>query len=338
MLRSLIFFCALLLLPVANAKDLSLDEIRTQLLLQEVVVLGNSFGGYGPMSESLVDWYFVKGDETNDFIRVSSAYSHVSASLRGKRGLVISVEEATTFLSAKKAGNKDAFGMLIDNSSVMNPYVQVVVKLAEDDALIGTTNYYGNMIGQSIQLVSRAGALKMEIEENLARLIGKKLYKTGYTKLLDSTLSLKELLERNKRELSRDYETKNLTPLNVVDTKFLEAENAVVVKVELPNGQIRLLFGYLNNYDRTYAYKPTLLERMNITAEENIPAKFSSRELSAIREGKVFRGMSEDALYWSWGYAEKTNDWGLGGKQHIYHGSQYVYVEGRAVRDWQSIR
>lgn len=337
MLRIVIFLVASLPLPVANAKDLSLDEIRTQLLSQEVVVLGNSSSGYGRMSESLVDWYLVNGNETDGFKRVSSADSHASTSLRGKRGLVISVEEATTFQKSKKAGEKDAFGKPIDNSRIMNPYVQVVVKLADDDVLIETTNYYVNMIGRSIQLASRADTLKKEIEGNLTRLVGKTLYKTGYTKLLDSTLSLKELLERNKRELSPDYETKNLTLLKVVDAKFFEAENAVVVKVELPNRQTRLLFGKLDNYDTRYAYEPTLF-RMEITAEEKIPARFSSRELSAIKESKIFRGMSEDAMFWSWGFAEKTNDWGRGGKQYIYHGSQYVYVDRKTVRDWQSIK
>lgn len=338
MLKTVMLLVVLLLLPAAEAKDLSLDEIRTTLLSHEVVILGDSFGGYGPMADSLVDWYLVKGDETNGFKKVSSAYSYASVTLRGKRGSVISVEEATTFLNPKKAGEKDVFGKSIDNARIMDPYVQVVVKFADEDALIGTTNYYGNMLGRSIQLASRADALKKEVEGNLARLVGRTLFKTGYTKLLDSALSLKDLLERNKRELSRDYETNNLTPLKVIDAKFLEAENAVVVKVELPNGQARLLFGELENYDTTYAYKPTLLERMEISAVEKIPAKFSSRELSAIKEGKVFRGMSEEALYWSWGYSEKTNDWGRGGKQHIYHGNQYVYVDGKTIRDWQSVK
>lgn len=338
MLRTLISLALALFASMTTAKDLSLDEIRTLLLDKEVVILGPSFGGYGQMANSLVDWYLVKGDETIGYKRVSAAYSHASANLRGKRGRVISVEEATFLLKPKKVGETDAFGKPIDASRVINPYIQVIVKAGDDDGLIGTTSYFGNMVGHSIQLASRMDALKSEIENHLARLIGKPLYKTGYTKLLDAALSLQDLLERNKRELARDYETKNLTPMKVVDAKFLEAENAVVIKVELPNGASRLLFGELDYYDSDSAYKPTVLERMQISAVDKIPSKFSAKELAAIKEGKIFRGMSEDALYCSWGYSDKTNDWGRGGKQHIYPGGQYVYVDGKVVRDWQSVK
>lgn len=59
---------------------------------------------------------------------------------------------------------------------------------------------------------------------------------------------------------------------------------------------------------------------------------------AAIKESTLFLGMSQDALFWSWGYPEKTNDWGSGGKQYIYSGSQYVYVRAKKVTGWQSLR
>jgi hypothetical protein len=339
MLRTFLLLTAFLLAPLASAKDLSLDEIRGRLLNQEVVVLGRSFGT-GSLSGSLVAWYLVSGDESAGYKKINSnlAGSYAPETVRGKRGIVLSVEQAESHLSPKKVGEKDAFGNTIDGSRVMNPYINVVVKMPDGDLLIGTTTYFSIMMGKTLQLASRADLLKKEIEGVLAQLIGKKLYKAGYTKLLDSALSLNDLLNRNKRELSRDDETKNLTPLKVVDAKLLEAENAVVVKVELPDGQTRLLFGELDGYDTKYGYTPTQLQRMEISAEEKIPAKLSPKELAAIKESKIFRGMSEDALYWSWGYSEKSNDWGRGGKQHIYHGSQYVYVDGKTIRDWQSVK
>jgi hypothetical protein len=332
MLRILISLALALFASMTTAKDLSLDEIRQALLDKEVVILGATFYYHdlGPTANSLRDWKLVEGDETTGYKFFWDAYA--SANLRGKRGRVISIN-----LEPRKVGEIDAFGKPIDASRVINPYIQVIVRADDDARLMGTTGHFGYMIGRSIQLASRMDALKSEIEKHLARLIGKPLYKTGHTKLLDAGMSLQDLLEPNKRKLARDYETKNLTPMKVVDAKLLEAENAVVIKVELPNGASRLLFGELEYYDSASGPASTVLDRMQISAVEKIPSKFSPKELAAIKEGKIFRGMSEDALYCSWGYADKINDWGRGGAQHIYAGSQYVYVDGKVVRDWQSV-
>lgn len=239
-------------------------------------------------------------------------------------------------LRAKKSGGIDAFGKPIDDSRVMNPKIQVVVKTNDDGVLIGTTGTFGIMNEHYFRLSSRADELKKEMEGNLERLMGKSIYKVAYTKLLDSAISLDDLMDRNKRELATDYQTRNLTPLKIKDAKYLEAENAVVIRVELPSGEPRLLFGKLDRYYAESAYKPSLIERIGISAEEKIPPKLSPREISAIKDGKVFRGMSEDALWWSLGLPEKTNDWGKGGKQYIYPGGLYIYVDGKVVRDWQS--
>lgn len=356
MLRSLASLVLLLFSFLSHAKDLSLGEIRATLLGQQVVILGATY-----FPNTLVGWYRVEGDETTGFSKVSAAANfkralegsdnvsaklmraltddvYVSVNVRGKRGLVVSVEEAETSLRYKKSGQTDVFGKRIDDSRVTNPNIQVVVKMNEDGLLIGTTGYFGSLLGSSFQLASRMDTMRSEVEGYLSRLVGKTLYKAGYTKLLDPTLSLQDLLDRNKRELSRDYETKNLTPLKVVDAKFLEEGNAVVIKVELPNGVTRLLFGDLNYYDHEVAYKQTMLDRMGISAEEKIPSRFSPKEIASIKEENIFVGMSKDALYWSWGYPEKTNDWGRGGAQLIYPGGQYVYVQGNVVRDWQVVK
>jgi hypothetical protein len=69
----------------------------------------------------------------------------------------------------------------MDSSRVINPRINVIVKVRDGDILIGTTDQYDHMIGKSLQLASRAETLKKEIENNLARLVGKNLYKAGYT-------------------------------------------------------------------------------------------------------------------------------------------------------------
>lgn len=335
MFKTFALWVLALFASTAIAKDLSLAGIREILLGQEVLVLGPTFRLSGQAPDSLRDWYFVERGETQEYKKVVKVNPHAPATIRGTRGYVISVEEANVFYKSKKVGETDPFGEPIDASRVINPYIQVVVKIGEDANFVAVTNYFSNMMGRSIQLASRAGTLATEIQGHLASLIGKPLYKTGYSEVFDGALSLPELLDDTKRRLARDFHTKNLTPMKVMDAKFLEDANAVVLKVELPDGQTRLLFGDLYFYDSKSAAK-SILERMGISAVGKIPSTFSAKELSAIKEGKIFRGMSEDALFCSWGYPKKTNDWGKAGEQHVY-GRQYVYVEGKTVRDWQSI-
>ena len=338
MLRTALLFTTILVASLANAKDLSLAEIRGLLLNQEVVVMGSSFGS-GSLSDSLIHWHVVTGDESTGYkkIRTNQAGYYAPVAVRGKRGVVVSVEQAESYSPSKKVGETDVFGKKIDDSRVMNPHINVVVKVHDGDLLVMTESSYDSMMGRNLQLASRADALKNEVEAALSQLIGKTLYKAGFTELLPSTMSLSDLLDYKKRELSSDRGIENLTALKVVDAKFFEGEKAVVVKVELSDGQTRLLFGSCDLFDGTNRSKRSQIEKLSLLAELKIPSKFSTKELSGIRNHKIFPGMSENALYWSWGFPQQTNDWGRGGKQHIYFKRLFVYVSGGSIRDWQSL-
>ncbi|MBP6152538.1 MAG: hypothetical protein KA413_03650 [Candidatus Methylopumilus sp.] len=172
----------------------------------------------------------------------------------------------------------------------------------------------------------------------MSQLVGKKLYKTGFTEIFETSINVDGLLDYKFRENYSDKDVENLTPLKVVETKFLFSIMAVVLKVELPNKQEKLLFGNLKDYYTKYGFKRTELQRMGISAEEKIPSIFSKEEINAIRNRLIFRGMSQRALSWSWGYPSKSNDWGRGGTQDIYNGVDYVYIKNDKVIDWQSIR
>jgi hypothetical protein len=52
--------------------------------------------------------------------------------------------------------------------------------------------------------------------------------------------------------------------------------------------------------------------KLRMQRSVTIPEGTSSTELEAIKKGSIIRGMSVDALYLSWGFPIKKNDWGLG--------------------------
>ena len=63
----------------------------------------------------------------------------------------------------------------------------------------------------------------------------------------------------------------------------------------------------------------------------------TERDIAAVKEGAILRGMSEKALSYSIGLASKENDWGGGGKQRIYGDRIYVYTKDGKVTDWQKM-
>ncbi len=326
-------FLLIVLSSMASAKELSLIEIREKLINQNVLIIRGRGGN---------EWYLGASDQASGYrkLNLHAFRSDASDAVLGKHGIVISVEQVESNRRASTVGDRDVFGKIVGETRVINPYIDVAVKLADEDVIIITRTYYSTLIDNCLRLASEAEVMKKEIENELSSKIGRTLYKTGFTELLDSTASLDELLNIDKRATLGDRKTKNLTALKIVEAKFLEGDNAIVISVILPDGDKKILFGKLDFYDfknEKVLFKRTIFQKMDISAEEKIPAKFSSREISSIKAGEIFKGMSEDALYWSWGYPLKTNDYGSGGQQLIYKGGQYVYIKSKFVSNWQSM-
>ena len=278
------------------------------------------------------------GTPESGFQRSRGAGDYAPIAIRGQTAQIVRVEETHSALETRKAGGTDVFGKPISEGVIKNPYITVIVQMTDGSAHYGATGYYSTLTSKALQLMTRIEHNRTQIGGYLESLVGKNLYKLGYTDVYKPDAALTDLLSFDRRPLARERGVDNLAPMKVIETKYLEAENVIVLKVSLPSGATELLFGDLRFYDQEYSESISPLERMGVRAVEKIPAKFTSHELAAIKKAEIFRGMSEDALYASWGYPDKTNDWGSSGKQHIFGNSQYVYVKGKAISDWQSVR
>jgi hypothetical protein len=82
----------------------------------------------------------------------------------------------------------------------------------------------------------------------LDQMQGKTLYRVGYTQLLDTSMPMSDLQDVRKRIIGNDLEVANLTPLKVEEARMLPQVNAFVVKVALPDGRMKMLYGDLNWY------------------------------------------------------------------------------------------
>lgn len=330
----IVFLCAC---GASLAKDLTLGQVRDQLLNTDIVVSGRSINDSGSFANLLADWIWMEPHGTGGFKRQSNLNLNVPNSFRGARGRIVAIELAKE--SVNTGGEQvDAFGKPIDFSRMVNPEVLIVVKLAGRDDHIGTKGIISAMAPSRFFPAEDFASLRAAMDKALDALQGKTIYNTGNTVLLDVTTSLSDLEQPGRRDSARDRSSPNLMPLQVIETKILDAQNAVILKVRMEDGQERLVFGDLTYYEFKKGPEFTPLERMGVRAYATLPKKFSPREIKAIREKTIFTGMSEAALFSSWGDPEKTNDYGRSGKQHVYGTGQYVYVTGNAVRNFHAIR
>lgn len=315
-----------------NFKGFTLKEIRHQLIDKEIIILGHSSKFDGRLSS----WEFVGGNESDGYQFISRSY--VPKDLRGTKGTIIAVVEESLNEYSAMTAKKDVFGKPVDAIHKIDPYVKIVVKLKDDKYdLIGVSTHYG-IVNSNFQLIERANAVRKEVETHLSKLIGKNIYSTGLTKLLDPSLGFDELLDPGFRlsTMRRGSTIKNFTPLKVIEAKVFDEANAVIIKVELPDKEEKILFGDLEGYERdSENHEWTYFEKIGITAIEKIPHELSNKEVLSIKNSEIFRGMSEKSLIYSWGYPEKSNDWGRGGEQWVYSGNRFVYLTGKVIRDWQ---
>ncbi|MBS3920342.1 MAG: hypothetical protein KG012_15835 [Deltaproteobacteria bacterium] len=112
-----------------------------------------------------------------------------------------------------------------------------------------------------------------------------------------------------------------------------------MLKVEFLNGKTGLIFGDLHRLD-TPITEENLFKEVTTYFLKNIDKdkglkEFTEKEIQAIKEGTILKGMSKTALWVSIGPASKENDWGSGGKQLIYGDRFYVYIKDGKVIDWQ---
>lgn len=310
----------------ASASDLKFSEVKERLFDKEVVIRSSTanLGGRSVM----LDWFIFEGGDRESI--KPSRRTQLGQERNGAQGRVVDVQ-----LYDPEPSRQPIFpSATIDPQ---NPRVLVVVKLSNEDLLVAYAGAASSLLTHNISPIAQVNSLKTEIERNLKELTGKTLYSAGFSKLIDPTISADAIGDHRQRNRLR-LRVNNLLPMKIVEGKYLESQNAIVLMVELPDKRNALIYGDVSHYNLAREYKATKLDRMGISEEESIPKKFTSKEVNAIKKGLIVTGMSEDALFWAAGYPENTNNWGTGGYQYVYFGGNlYVYVRGKRVTDFQSL-
>lgn len=349
----LIIFLSVIPTNVLSQEKISFGKIKKELLGKEVYIYGEKYrGSYkDSLSEDvLMEWDIVP--ENNNEENKYGLNNNLPYSYKGSKGIVISIVIADTFLNSKSTTN--AFGDVIVDDNIENPYLTITIKLI-DGTIIRCNTFYPSEINEIFQLVSKVDKVKNYIRANIDSIIGKFIYKT-YRGCLYSPQTNIDIITDSTRIPTSDIEFigyGQLKPISIKRTKYIEQEDAIILELQFKDGKkaitliknINNKFSYqekLNpkNYYDNIIIKGGFLEKLLSGAGflTKIPDFLTKREIEAIKNQSIFVGMSVSAMWLSWGYDYKTNDFGNNGEQYIYNNTDFVYVKKGKIINWQSLR
>lgn len=314
-----------------RARPATLADVKAKYLNQKVYAIGTPTSGLRK-NEVLIDWSLAKQSGA----KYEKDYSNfLDAKYRGQAASVIAIDLQKSFLRERTAEHSvNALGEEINDDATVNPYFLLVVRF--EDGTTASTTGYPNTIDGSVQLASIRNALVQEMA-GLPGVLGKSLYAVGYSELypVDTTLDEMQGGKGILRRLSRS-EMPLLEPLEITAAKYLPEFNSVVLKLKMPNGT-DVLSITTSDHITGRGEATALLQKISGFLKIEIPKDLSPKEIEAIKKHTIFRGMTKDALYYSFGFPEKENDWGRGGTQLVYSTHLIVYVDSQdKIQDWQS--
>ena len=311
----------------------SLSATLRMVLNQKVIVTGP----VGTLSGSvllLLDWWVAHKGTGDRYTKDTMDY--LSSAYRGTTAAVVAVQ-----LNELKLGDQrpNALGEIGAGDNTTGPYFDIIVQF--DDGTLAILTGYPGSIFDDIELASVESALTERMAKELPLLIGKTVYAVGYSRLYQPDTSLEELVGEDRKGVLKHLRPSDiplLQPMTILAAKYIDSAG-VVFKLKLPNGKEALSFTSTHDcreVDSDRPFSERVIGVLNLKIK--IPKKLTQREISAIRNGTIYKGMTEDALDYMLGFNDKENDWGRGGRQLVYHdGRLIVYLDrNNRVEDWQS--
>jgi hypothetical protein len=318
--------------PVPAEPAKTLGAFRRQFLNQKILINDVAFEG-----RYCLEWTMAEAKSDGTFVEVEGINNHLPFSYRGETATVVAIQLAPSFLQKTRVGDTNAFGEPAAEDEIADPYMDVIAKL-DNGTVAMVRGYPITLVPQVMELASIRDSARQTIESQLQSIIGKNLYAVGYSRLYKSTASVEEM--SGSQELLARLSPSDiplLQPIKIVKVKLLPESGDVVFKVLLPSGSEAIAYTPASYIDLTQE-KQSFLSQISGTLLAAIPTGLTPREVKAVKERTVFRGMSADAVDYALGFKDSENDWGRGGRQLSYfHGKVLVYINSsNRVEDVQS--
>jgi hypothetical protein len=313
----------LMLADASAPESETLGEIKHKYLSRKVVLIGHVADHLRP--QPVLTGWFLAAQVAGHYWAYTEAY--LPATYKAQTATVIAIRMHSPEEGRRVGPSANSTG----SDSIVNPYFDFVVRF--DDGRVAMTAAFASTISLEVKLASEQRLITEAIIAKLAGVVGKHFYACGITRLYRPDATLEDLLgpARVSKQVSN---FPFLSPLRVAAAKYHETANAVVLTLILPDAREVLAIAngdQLNKTDRPF------LERVSASLLTEIPATLTEREIAAIRQRRIFRGMSRDPLYYSLGFPKSEDDWGAGIIRFAYPDNQVVYLNKQyKVVDWES--
>ena len=313
-----------------NSEARTLGWIRQTYLNQPIIVRGSVEGGV------LVDWYNAR-KVANRYRREPSR--SVAEKYRGQTAKVVAVEwaDAENPIQPQPSVAAKPFEKSVSDDAIVDPAFEVIAQFA--DGTLAMTGTRLEFLADRARLVSEQSLREAEMARNLPLVIGKSLYATSVATLYDPDTTIEDI--KSSREILKRLSAARIPlfePLKILAARYLSAEDAVLIRLRLPAGSEALSFTDAQLLDAAPANSP-FIEKISGHLLALVPKDLTANEVTAIKQGELFRGMSGIAVFYLFGAADIETNWGVGGKQRIYLNQISVHFDNKnKVVDWQVLR
>ena len=305
----------------------TLGWIRQTYLNQPIIVRGSIEGGI------LVDWYNAR-KVANRYRREPSR--SIAEKYRGQTAKVVAVEwaDAENPSQPQTAVSAKPFDKSVSEDAIVDPAFELVAQFA--DGTLAMTGTRLEFLADRARLVSEQSLREAEMARNLPLVIGKSLYATSVSTLYDPDTTIEDI--KSSREILKRLSAARIPlfePLKILAARYLSAEDAVLIRLRLPAGSEVVSFTDAQLLDAVPANSP-FIQKISGNLLAVVPKDLTANEVTAIKQGELFRGMSGAAVFYLFGAADIETNWGAGGKQRIYLKRISVHFDNKnKVVDWQ---
>jgi hypothetical protein len=317
-----------------NSTKTTLGQVRFVFLHQPVIVSG-TVEDLGQSSQ-LLEWRIA--DQTPATIPkanpdgqkpsvqaryfVPHAMDGLPTPYSGKKATVITVQ----LHHAQTPGVADnALGESVTDDSTINPCFDLVVRF--DDGTTAMTTQYPQTIANAelAEPVSVINAAAERMQQELPDIVGMSVYAAGFTQLYRPESTIDQIVNQDDAERVPPADIPLLVPLTVLAARYVDSAG-VVIEVQLPSGEKalsitsmpQLFLPPLNGRAQTFQ------ERVIGLFAAEIPHRLTKKEVAAIKNGSIYRGMSLYALEYLMGFPDKESKTADGDRQLTFRKSLLV--------------
>lgn len=297
-----------------STRDMTLAEVRARILGKKVVVGGEVAAVFSPHDKNLMAWSY--GERKGDrYAEIDAIKRRLPESYLGKEADVVAVQ--LNSIELERVSKPNALGEVTSEDSIINPYCDVVVRLADGVIAIHTSYpslFFSDFV-RPFRLKSAQDDRAATINRQLPSIIGKTVYAAGFSKIFQPTAAVEDLTPDSSQ---RVFDIPRLRPLKITAAKYNEVHDLIILKLKSDEGGEYLTSSKLTT--RSSDQRPFLEQAAGSPPASLLTslADFTPRELSAVRDAEIYEGMSKDVLYYILGFPEKENNWGRGLKQLVY--------------------